>query len=260
MADYRRKKEEGFLKERIRGIAYERKRYGYRRIWAILRREGMCVNLKKVYRLYKELGLSVRKRTGRKKATGSRGALYVPQRPNERWSLDFVSDAVYDGRRIRILGIIDDFTKECLTTLVDTSLGGHRVAKQLDILKEEHGLPLMIVSDNGTEFTSKAVLSWSLENKMAWHYIEAGKPTQNAFIESFNGRLRDECLNQHIFGSLEETREIIEAWRIDYNTKRPHSSLGYQTPSEFKETYGSAPLRRIGGRAPLSLDLQPRER
>jgi putative transposase len=154
--------------------------------------------------------------------------------------LDFVQDALNDGRRFRILNIVDDFTRECLASVVDTSLSGIRVVRELERLCDLHGRPLLIVSDNGTELTSRAVLSWVEETGVEWHYIAPGKPVQNAFVESFNGRLRDECLNEHAFRSLHEARRIVETWRVDYNTVRPHSSLGGLPPSVF----ASRPRRR----------------
>jgi len=211
----------------------ERRRFGYRRLAIMLRRDGLKMNLKKVYRLYREERLTVRKRGGRKRALGTRAPMTIPQGANQRWSLDFVSDALNDGRRFRILNVVDDFTRECLTSLLDTSLSGVRVIRELDRLCELHGRPVMIVSDNGTELTSHAVLSWVEATGIAWHYIAPGKPVQNAFVESFNGRLRDECLNEHAFRSLHEARSLVEAWRIDYNTVRPHSSLDGLAPSVF---------------------------
>lgn len=221
------------IRSRLRELANERRRFGYRRLAIMLKREGLAMNLKKVYRLYKEERLAVRKRGGRKRALGTRAPMSMPQDANQRWSLDFVQDALNDGRRLRILNVVDDFTRECLTSVVDTSLSGIRVIRELDRLCDLHGRPLMIVSDNGTELTSRAVLSWVEETGVEWHYIAPGKPVQNAFVESFNGRLRDECLNEHAFRSLSEARHIVEAWRIDYNTIRPHSSLGGLSPSVF---------------------------
>lgn len=191
------------------------------------------MNHKKVYRLYAEAGLKVARRGGRKKALGMRRPMTAPERINQNWSLDFVSDALWNGRRIRMLTIVDGFTKECLRIAVDTSLGGERVARELKQLILERGMPEEIVSDNGTEFTSKAILGFAYENKINWHYIEPGKPIQNAFIESFNGKLRDECLNENWFSSLEEAKKIIEEWRRDYNEQRPHTALGGLTPAEF---------------------------
>ena len=156
----------------------------------------------------------------------------LPNAINQRWSLDFVSDALSDSRRFRILCIVDDFSRECLATVVDTSLGGVRVVRELEQLGFERSTPRVIVSDNGTELTSCAVLRWAT-GRLDWHYIEPGKPVQNAFIESFNSKLRDECLNEHVFLTLAEARETIEAWRHDYNHLRPHGSLGALTPAEF---------------------------
>ena len=157
----------------------------------------------------------------------------VPQGPNQRWSLDFVADQLIDGRRFRVLVVVDDFTRECLTLVADTSLTSLRVVRELDRVIETHGCPRMIVSDNGTELTSNAILAWQEELGIEWHYIAPGKPMQNGFVESFNGRLRDECLNEHLFTNLNEARQIIEEWRIDYNINRPHTSLNGLTPTEF---------------------------
>jgi len=156
----------------------------------------------------------------------------LPDAINQRWSLDFVADALSDGRRFRIFCIVDDFSRECLATVVDTSLGGVRVVRELERLTTERSLPRVVVSDNGTELTSGAVLRWAT-GRLEWHYIEPGKPVQNAFVESFNSKLRDECLNEHVFLTLAEARETIEEWRLDYNHCRPHSSLGALTPVEF---------------------------
>ena len=157
----------------------------------------------------------------------------LPQGLNQRWSLDFVSDALACGRKFRVLALVDDFSRECLVLAVDNSLSGIRVTRELDRVVQVRDTPCMIVSDNGTELTSRAILGWQHDHGVEWHYIAPGKPTQNSFIESFNGRLRDECLNEHLFTSLAEVRRIIEAWRIDYNTKRPHTSLNGLTPTEF---------------------------
>jgi putative transposase len=228
-----RRGDDGELRYRLRELAGERRRFGYRRLLILLRRKGVRVNHKKLYRLYREERLTVRRRGGRKRALGTRAPMAVPQGINQRWSLDFVSDALVDSRRFRILAIVDDFTRECLALVVDTSLSGVRVARELDRLAEFRGLPLMIVSDNGTELTSNAILSWQQDHNVEWHYIAPGKPQQNGFVESFNGRLRDECLNEHLFTSLAGARNIIEAWRIDYNAMRPHTSLNGLTPMEF---------------------------
>ena len=227
-----KRRDDGALRQRLRELAAERRRFGYRRLGWMLVREGHTMNHKKLYRLYREERSMVRRRRRRKRALGTRAPMLLPSTINQRWSLDFVSDTLSDGRRFRILCIVDDFSRECLATVADTSLGGVRVVRELERLTFERALPEMVVSDNGTELTSGAVLRWAT-GRIAWHYIEPGKPVQNAFVESFNSKLRDECLNEHVFLSLAEARETIEAWRHDYNHRRPHSSLGALTPAEF---------------------------
>ena len=235
---YRRKRpDDAAVRQRLRELAAERRRFGYRRLGWMLQREGHAMNHKKLYRLYREEQLMVRRRRGRKRALGTRAPMTLPHAINQRWSLDFVSDALSDGRRFRILCIVDDFSRECLATVVDTSLGGVRVVRELEQLGFERSTPKVIVSDNGTELTSCAVLRWAT-GRLDWHYIEPGKPVQNAFIESFNSKLRDECLNEHVFLTLAEARETIEAWRHDYNHLRPHGSLGALTPTEFAALKG----------------------
>jgi putative transposase len=182
----------------LRHLAAERRRFGYRRLGVLLQREGLAMNKEKLLRLYREEGLAVRRR-GRKRATGTRAPMALPDGPNQRWSLDFVSDALSWGRKFRILAVVDDFTREALTLVVDTSIGGARLARELDLLIAALGKPAMIVSDNGTEMTSRAVLEWTNRTGVDWHYIAPGKPQQNGFVESFNGRLRDECLNEVVF-------------------------------------------------------------
>ena len=221
------------IRTRLRELAALRRRFGYRRLHVLLRREGMGMNHKKLRRLYTEERLQVRRRGGRKRALGTRAPMVLPQGPNQRWSLDFLSDAFTDGRRFRILAVVDDFTRECLCLVADTSLSGARVARELDIVVARRGKPLSLVSDNGTELTSTAILKWSQETGADWHYIAPGKPTQNAFIESFNGRLRDELLNEVLFTSLAHARAELAAWLTDYNTQRPHSQIGWLTPAEF---------------------------
>ena len=221
------------LRQRLKELSSERRRFGYRRLHLLLKREGVKVNWKKLYRIYKEEKLTVRKRGGRKRALGTRAPMAIPQDANQRWSLDFVSDTLVDGRRFRILCVIDDFSRECLATVVDNSLSGERVARELDAIAEQRGFPCMVVSDNGTELTSNAMLAWQQDRSVEWHYIAPGKPMQNGFVESFNGRLRDECLNEHLFRSYKHARDIIEEWRIDYNLHRPHTSLNGLTPNEF---------------------------
>jgi putative transposase len=205
---YQRKRpDDATVRQRLRELAAERRRFGYRRLGWMLAREGHAMNHKKLYRLYHEERLMVRRRRGRKRALGTRAPMTLPNAINQRWSLDFVSDALSDGRRFRILCIVDDFSRECLATVVDTSLGGVRVVRELEQLAFERRTPRVIVSDNGTELTSCAVLRWAT-GRLDWHYIEPGKPVQNAFIESFNSKLRDECLNEHVFLNLAEAREM----------------------------------------------------
>lgn len=223
------------LRDAIKRVARDRRRFGYRRVNVMLQREGIYMNHKKLRRIYTEEKLQVRRRGGRKRALGTRRPMEVPDGPNQRWSLDFVSDAFTDGRRFRILTVVDDFTKENVALVPDTSISGLRVTRELDQAIAERGQPKTIVSDNGTEFTSMAILKWVQDNGIDWHYIQPGKPTQNAFIESFNGRLRDECLNETLFSTLNDAREELEKWREDYNHHRPHSSIGNLTPSEFVE-------------------------
>ena len=228
-----RRADDGELRARLRELAQARRRFGYRRLHVLLEREGIIMNHKKLRRLYAEERLQVRRRGGRKRATGTRAPLELPRGLNQRWSLDFLSDALGDGRRFRILAVVDDFTRECLSLVADTSLPGVRVVRELEALIGRRGRPLACVSDNGTGLTSLAVLKWAQESRIAWHYIAPGKPQQNAFIESFNGRLRDECLNETLFTSLSHARAVLAAWLRDYNTERPHSNLGWMTPAEF---------------------------
>ena len=221
------------LREEIKLVANERRRFGYRRIQVMLVRKGIFMNHKKLRRIYAEEKLQVRRRGGRKRALGTRKPMVLPDGPNQRWSLDFVNDAFTDGRRFRILTVIDDYTRENLTLVADTSLSGLRVSRELDRIVAERGMPATIVSDNGTEFTGMAILQWVQNNGIGWHYIAPGKPQQNGFIESFNGKLRDECLNETLFTALADAKETLKEWRDDYNQQRPHSSLGNLTPQEF---------------------------
>jgi putative transposase len=228
-----KRSEDTELRSRLKELSTERRRFGYRRLHILLKREGWAVNWKRLYRIYKEEGLTVRKRGGRKRALGTRAPMAVPQGPNQRWSLDFVSDSLSCGRRFRILNVIDDFSRECLAAVVDTSLSGIRVARELDRIAEMRGYPCMVVSDNGTELTSNAILKWQEDRKVDWRYIAPGKPMQNGFVESFNGRMRDECLNEHLFDTLRQARNLVAVWRDDFNHHRPHSSLAGLTPWEY---------------------------
>ncbi len=233
------------IRAEMREIAAQRRRFGYRRVGVMLERKGLIMNHKKLYRLYSEEGLSVRRRRGRKRARGSRTPMPVPLRPGDRWSMDFVSDTFGASRKFRILAINDDCCRENLCLVADTSISGARVARELDTLVRLYGKPACIVSDNGTEFTSKAILKWANANQVEWHYIDPGKPQQNAFIESFNGSLRDELLNEEWFDSLPDARRKLALWRYDYNNVRPHSSLGNRTPVQARRAFelddGSTP-------------------
>jgi putative transposase len=230
-----RRGDDAELRARIRDIATERRRFGYRRVHVLLQREGVQVNHKKLRRLSAEEKLQVKRRAGRKRALGTRRPMTVPDAPNRRWSLDFVSDAFTDCRRFRVLAVVDDFTRECLALVPDTSISGLRVARELDALIATRGRPQSIVSDNGTELTSTAILRWSEERRVEWHDIAPGKPQQNAFAESFIGRLRDKCLNETLFSSLAQARAMLAGWRRDYNRLRPHSALGNAAPAEVAE-------------------------
>ena len=237
-----RVRQDGPLREALRTLAARRRRWGYRMLGQALRREGFKDNAKRIYRIYREEKLQVRVRR-RRKAGLSRGPKpCAAAARHERWSLDFMSDQLADGRRIRILNVIDEHSRECLASEVDSSLGGQRVCRVLEQLVARHGHPRQLLSDNGPEFAGSALARWSYEHCVEHRFIEPGKPVQNAFIESFNGTMRNECLNEHWFTDLADARRLIEAWRVDYNQCRPHSSLGGMTPAEFA-TCAQTPLR-----------------
>jgi putative transposase len=223
------------LRQRLIELARERSRFGYRRLHVLLRRQGLVVNHKRVHRLYRLAGLGLRRQKRKRMPSVARGALGLPSRPNQCWALDFVSDTLAWGRRIRCLTVVDCFTREAPAIEVDTSLPGARVVRVLEALAEQRGLPSTLRMDNGPELTSRALDQWAYEHGVELQFIEPGKPVQNALIESFNGRFRDECLNQHWFLSLAQARGIVEGWRLDYNRARPHSSLGYRTPEEYAQ-------------------------
>jgi putative transposase len=220
------------LRDRIKELAGQRRRWGYRRLHVLLEREGWEVNHKKVYRIYREERLQVRRRR-RKRVARPRRPTSLPSGPNERWSLDFMTDTLANGRRFRCLTLVDDYTRECPALEVDHSLPGARVVDVLERLSETRGLPEALVCDNGPEFTGQALDAWAYRNGVTLDFIRPGKPVENCFIESFNGSFRDECLNEHWFVSLADARKRIEIWRRDYNEVRPHSSLGYLTPEEY---------------------------
>jgi len=228
------------LRERIGEIAAMKRRYGYRRVYLRLRREGWEVNRKRVYRLYREAGLAVRRRKRKRIGPVERKPLPKPIEANLSWSMDFVSDGLADGRRLRCLNIVDDCTRECLAIEVDTSITGSRVKAVLQRLADTRGLPLSITVDHGPEFEGQVLDAWAYEAGVQLSFIRPGKPNENAYIESFNGKFRDECLNEHWFISMAQARRIIEDWRIEYNTERPHSSLGNLTPEEFARNQDKA--------------------
>jgi transposase InsO family protein len=250
------------LRLRLRELAAERRRFGYRRLHVLLRREGETLNRKKTQRLYREEGLSVRRRRGRKRAIGTRAPILVEARPNARWSIDFVHDQLASGRRLRILNVLDDVTKECLAAVADTSISGRRVARELTALVARRGKPALIVSDHGTEFTSNAMLTWAEEAKVDWHFIAPGKPMQNGICEAFNGRMRDELLNETLFRDLDHACSALARWVADYNKRRPHSALGYATPAAYAASLTATsdrlrtpdPLRR----SPVAPPAHPR--
>lgn len=244
------------LRARLRELADQRRRFGYRRLHVLLRQDGHVVNRKKTQRLYREEGLTVRRRKSRRRIAVARTPIPLATGPNSRWSVDFVHDQLADGRRFRVLNVIDDVTKECLAAIPDTSISGKRVVREMRAVIERRGRPGVIVSDNGTEFTSTAVLAFSQDLKLDWRYIAPGKPTQNAFAESFQGRMRDECLNEHLFFSMGHARAVIAAWRADFNAARPHSSLGYLTPAAYAaslKTQWPSTLHPVDCSAPMAI-------
>lgn len=226
---------DGELRKRLRELAEQRRRSGCRMFHAIAQREGLVINHKRTERIYKEEGLSLTIRRRKKRASHARVAIPRAKKRNELWGLDFLHDSLGNGGKIRILPIIDTFTKECHRIEVDRSLGGRRVIALLSEASLMQGLPENIVVDNGPEFISNAMDEWAYNRKVKLHFIRPGKPVDNAFMESFNARLRDECLNVNWFRSIEHARKVIEEWRIDYNENRPHSTLGFLTPREFAQ-------------------------
>jgi putative transposase len=227
-----KRKDDQALKARLKVLAAEYSRYGYLMLHGLLKAEGLVVNKKRTYRIYTNENLQVRTRK-RKKLQRPRLVMVLPTAANQRWSMDFVSDQLSYGRRFRVFNIVDDFTKEMVGQLVSVSITGKQVARFLNQISEQRPLPNSITCDNGTEFTSKAMFFWSKESGVKLGFIQPGKPTQNAFIESLNGKFRNECLNQHWFRTLDEAKQEIDRWREHYNNVRPHSSLGYLPPVEF---------------------------
>jgi putative transposase len=225
--------DEQMVRNRLKELAQKRPRFGCPRLHIMLRREGIAINHKRTERIYGEEKLSLRRKTRRKRVAALRLELPKPDRPNQIWGMDFVSDSALSGRKIKALPIVDAYSKKCYRIEVDSSINGTRVCHVLDDIERQEGLPDVIMIDNGPEFAGKALDEWAYRKGVKLHFIRPGKPVENAYIESFNGRLRDECLNEHWFVSLNHARAVIEEWRIDYNQERPHSSLGYLTPEEF---------------------------
>lgn len=231
---YRSRRTDGAtLRDRICTLAGDKRRYGYRRIHVLLRREGWQVNRKRTYRLYRDAGLAVRRRKRKRIGPFERKPLPRPSAINQSWSMDFVADGLRDGRKLRCLTIVDDFSRECLAIEVDTSINGRRVTAVLERLADMRGLPVSITVDHGPEFEGQVLDTWAYEHGLRLNFIRPGKPVENAYIESFNGRLRDECLNEHWFLTMAHARQIIESWRNEYNTERPHSSLSNLSPEQF---------------------------
>lgn len=231
----RRRGDDDAVRARLRELAAQRPRFGYRRLHVLLRREGIVVNHKRIERLYREEGLAVRRRQRKATVAINRGRPAVPTGANEQWALDFLQDALASGRAFRLLSVIDVYTREALALEVDTSLPGSRVVHVLDRLAGQRPLPKRLVLDNGPELVSRVLEEWAHRHDVALHFIDPGKPIQNAYCESFHGRVRDECLNEHWFLGIEDARRIVEAWRQDYNDTRPHSALGYRTPVAFAQ-------------------------
>jgi transposase InsO family protein len=242
---------DGALLQRIRELAREHPRYGYRRITALLRREGWSVNRKRVHRIWRREGLRVPQAQRKRRRLGSSDngcARHRAERPNQVWSYDFVADQTADGRRLKILPVVDEFTRECLTIEVERSLTAEDVVSTLEYLFEVRGVPESIRSDNGPEFIAEAVKGWLARRGIKTLYIEPGSPWEDAYSETFNSRLRDEVLDREVFETLKEAKVLLEDHRLGYNDHRPHSSLGYRTPAEFAASYsrpGVAPLTPV---------------
>lgn len=239
------RREDTALRQRLRELAQARPRFGYARLHVLLRREGWIVNKKRVHRIYREEGLAVRLTRRRKRASHLRVVPPSPSQKNERWSMDFVADTLLDGRRFRALTVVDNWSRHSQLIEVDFTLTGTKVVMALERITKRSGYPHMITVDNGSEFASKALDAWAYAHGVKLDFIRPGKPVENAVIESFNGRFRDECLNTHVFVSLHDARQKIEAWRIDYNEHRPHGSLGDLTPREFAEQAVKTGLQEV---------------
>ena len=231
------KRDESRITERMIRLTQERPQYGRPQIINFLKEEGFPDNHKRISRIYREQGLQMYRRRGKRKRVGLRLVMPIPEKPNERWSMDFVTDCLANGRRFRVFTLIDDCTRECLALYADTGISGQRVSEVLDQVTTTRGFPRAIVSDNGPEFISKAMDQWAYRNKIALSFISPGKPVQNAFIESFNGKFRFECLDRHWFENLDQAKTMIEQWRDEYNRLRPHSSLKKKTPEQFAQQF-----------------------
>lgn len=254
---YQSRKNDDDLRACLIRLAAERRRFGYRRLAIMAQREGVTCNIKRIHRVYREAGLAVRRRKGRKRALGTRLPLPRPDSVNQIWSLDFVSDALACGRKLRLLGVMDQCSREGLNLTVDTSLPGLRVVRALEALVKQRGCPKVIVSDNGTELTSRVVLQWAQQHGIEWHYITPGKPQENGFTESMNGKIRDEFLNEHWFTTLVEAQQLAAEWLHDYNHVRPHSSLNYLTPKQFVQRQEAAGSGLVAVTPPASCRTEP---
>jgi putative transposase len=244
------RRDQGPLLMRLRELAAARVRFGYRRLTVLLRREGWRVNAKRVYRLYCEEGLTVRTKTRSQAALRQRRPLATARMPNERWSMDFVHERLVDGRWVRILTVVDQFTRECVLLAAAGRFRGESVGEALEAALRVRGKPVSITVDNGAEFASRALDAWVYRHGIELQFTRPGRPVENGFIESFNGRLRDECLNTHAFLSLEQLRTCLASWREDYNQVRPHSALGDRAPEEFAADWSSPPpLATLAGEA-----------
>jgi putative transposase len=224
---------------RLKELAAARPRFGYKRLWLLLRREGWRVNHKRIHRLYKLVGLQLRYKSKKKRPSHARVPMAMPEKLNQCWSMDFISDRLDNGQQFRILAVIDLFSRECLIMKAGTSLTGTHVVKSLEEIRRNRPLPQAITVDNGSEFISKKLDAWAYFYGVKLDFIRPGKPIENAFVESFNGRLRDECLNTNIFNSLSDVQEKLESWLKDYNVARPHSAIGNLSPAEFAERFNN---------------------
>lgn len=255
--------DDGPLREALRQAAHQRRRYGYRRLTWLLRRQGWTDNHKRIERIYREEGLQVRRRRRKRQPRVQRQPLEPATALNQRWSMDFMADSLADRRRIRLLNLVDDFSRECLSIEVDTSLPGARVVRTLEGVRQQRGCPRQLVIDNGPEFTGQALDQWAYSHGVELVFIEPGKPQQNAYIESFNGKFRDECLNEHWFVGVGDARAITQGYRWTYNHDRPHSALDNLTPTEFAaqaaSTASVSPHGGCGSQPTEGMDNKPKQ-